>query len=163
MNRRQFICSALGAVAFGFGRATWAKDPCIAPCESPWLVSAEEVARSTQAGEPLWRMAKDLVVDAPRLVLLEPAALDEPLHSPFPIHLEFEAADGAHIVPESFRALYGFFKLDITDRILKHAAVRPEGLTLDEASIPAGRHELLLRIDDDHKRRGEMLLKFSVA
>ena len=129
-----------------------------------WLVTPDEVAQDQQqlaAGkQPPRRRAFNS--DGPELTLLKPTALGEPLKAPFPISLVFKPKEGAKVVPESFRALYGAFRLDITDRIVKHAKVGANGINLDKAEIPTGSHRLLLQVRDDRDRLGETEIRFSV-
>lgn len=129
--------------------------------DTAWLVTPAEVARSAGHKIPL-RALPGGDHDTPRLTLLQPETLGTPLASPFPIRLAFEPSRGAEIVPGSFKALYGYFRVDITSRILEHAEVRADGLSLAEARIPPGEHELLLRIEDSRHRVGEMSIEFTV-
>lgn len=129
-----------------------------------WLVTPDEAARDWKRSqiEDAPRVAKSFVPGAPDLALVKPANLAEPLKAPFPINLAFKAKDGAAIVPESFKALYGTFRLDITDRIVRHAKVTAGGINLDKAEIPSGSHKLILQVKDDRNRQGEVELRFSV-
>lgn len=131
-----------------------------------WLVTPQEMTREQEllaSGQtpppPLRRRA---VADGPELALLKPVSLSQPLKAPFPINLAFKPKDGAQVVPESFRALYGAFRLDITDRIVKHAKVGANGIDLDKAEIPSGSHRLVLQVRDDKNRLGETEIRFSV-
>ena len=131
-----------------------------------WLVSPEEV-RQEAAWEashvlPVRSKTRALTVGGPDIDLLAPASLAAPLKAPFPIRLAFKARDGATIKPESFRALYGFLKIDITERLVSRAKIGPGGIEVDKADIPAGNHRLTLRISDDRERQTETEVRFSV-
>ena len=53
-----------------------------------------------------------------------------------------------HFDFNSFKALYGMLKLDITDRLLKEATKTPTGIKLANVDVPSGRHKLLISIKD---------------
>lgn len=150
-----WLASALVACA----GAAWATEPA-------WLVTPEEVREDAAwaqqhpgAGE---FAAKAFTPGAPAISMIAPASLAEPLKAPFPIRISFKAQDGAAIKPDSFRALYGFLKVDITDRLAAHAKIAPEGIDVERADIPAGSHRILLRISDDRDRQGETEIRFTV-
>ena len=64
--------------------------------------------------------------------------------------------------PESFRALYGAFRVDITSRLLQVAKLSAEGLTVEAASLPVGSHRIFLEIEDSVGRTGTQLLSVTV-
>jgi hypothetical protein len=57
--------------------------------------------------------------------------------------------------PGSFRALYGALRLDVTDRIRRHARIDGTGLVAEDVALPAGQHRIILSVADEHGRRGE--------
>lgn len=79
------------------------------------------------------------------------------------IELAFVPAQNAAIVPASFRAYYGAFKLDITERLVKEVRVSTKGLTVERAAIPSGSHRLVLQVADTQGRVGTRDLRFTVA
>jgi hypothetical protein len=148
----------LGLAAIACAAAGWA--------EPAWLVTPDEVkqdavwAQKNPAAEEFSPRA--FAPGAPDISMVSPASLAEPLKAPFPIRISFKAQDGAAIKPESFRALYGFMKVDITERLAGRAKVGPEGISVDSANIPAGNHRLFLRVSDDRDRQGETEIRFTV-
>jgi len=64
---------------------------------------------------------------------------------------------------QSFQALYGFFNIDITSRLLEHAKVTADGLVAENVNIPAGEHRVTLEIADNEGRVGTRTFKFTVA
>lgn len=84
-----------------------------------------------------------------------------PVPSPVSIELSFRT-DGTPVDMKSFQALYGGFKFDITDRILKKARVTATGLTIENAEIPKGTHRLFLAISDVKGRRTDRELRIQV-
>lgn len=143
--------------AFSSARLVWG-----APV---WLVDPAEVAREAEYAikHPDATSAKAINPDAPEIEVITPNDINHSLTSPLPIHLVFKPAEGAVVKPETFRALYGMLKIDITERIAKKAKVTPEGMSVENAEIPPGSHKLTLRVTDDQGRRGETELKFTVS
>lgn len=117
------------------------------------LVTGEEAAASARIGLP--PVVRSLGQGAaPRIEVVAP---DETaaLRAPLTIRLAFRAAPGGRIDPDSFRALYGALRLDVTDRIRRHARVDGTGLLAEGVALPAGQHRILLSIADNQGRRGE--------
>lgn len=110
--------------------------------------------------------------DAPPLVLrsmypsiriVSPAVTaSDALKAPLRIELAFVAAPGTRIVPESFRALYGLLKIDVTERLRSYAQVSERGVVAEQAMLPAGAHRLYLQVADDQGRVFERELRFRV-
>lgn len=150
---RRALCGAAVLLLPGLGARA---------AEPDWLVTPDEAARLRAAVDaPLWW--PKAAADAPAIEVLKPQlAGDAPLASPLAIELSFRAAADAAIDVASFRVFYGAFQLDVTQRLLKSVAVRPEGLRVEQAAIPAGSHRLLLQIADTRQRVATRELRFSV-
>ncbi len=88
-----------------------------------------------------------------------------PSSVPAPVRIEvtFKPAPGTRIVPSTFRVLYGLMKIDLTDRLKKHATVTETGVIVDQAKIPAGQHRLILQVADDQGNTAEQELKLRVG
>lgn len=99
--------------------------------------------------------------DVPKIEVEAPK-LGKQLRTPLAIRLVFQPAADAKIVPESFRVLYGYLGLDITDRVLRSVKPTIGGLVVEQAIVPAGEHRLRLQVSDDKGRRGETVLSFTV-
>ncbi len=84
-------------------------------------------------------------------------ALDSPT-----IELRFIAVTPGTIKPESFKALYGTFKVDITERILGVTQVTPSGISVKEAKLPKGKHRIQLLLEDSLGRVGIRWMEFEV-
>ncbi len=128
-----------------------------------WLVSAAE-ALEFQGQEgfnepPALRMRA--VVPLIEIIKPEPVA-DLKVVAPFAIQVQFRSQADAEIVPDTFRVLYGAFKVDITSRITKFVKVTPEGFVLDNAKIPPGKHRLTLQVQDSKQRVAERELRVEV-
>lgn len=127
------------------------------------LVSEEEVARDRQLGniaQPPFQ-PKAYQPGAPAIEVSAPKP-DGTLKAPFAIKVLFKPQAGAEIMPDSFQALYGAFRFDITQRITAKAKVTREGIEVGEARIPPGSHRLTLLITDSQGRVGEKQLSFTV-
>ena len=135
--------------------------------EEQWLITPEEAKREAgwEAESPLPKNIRTRVYigrNGPDISLITPTSTADPLISPFPIHIAFKAKEGATIKPESFMALYGFKKFDITERLTRRAKIEPEGITIENAAIPAGSHRLILRIIDDRGGQSIIEIRFAV-
>ncbi len=85
------------------------------------------------------------------------------VNAPVRIEVTFKAASGNRIVPSTFRVLYGLMKIDLTDRLKKHATVTETGVVIDQAKVPAGQHRLILQVADDQGNTAEQELRLRVG
>lgn len=124
------------------------------------LVSVEEMNASNSAMPKF--VAKNIAPkDAPQIELSAPK-LSGPISSPSPIELKFQPTPPSLVKPETFRVLYGSFELDITKRILNVAKVNEKGVYVPEASLPKGKHRLLMVVEDSLGRKGNKAIEFEV-
>jgi len=82
------------------------------------------------------------------------------------VRIRFEVAEDAQIDPASFRVLYKtrFHNFDITDRARQYMQVTSEGATASEIPLKkAGKHTLVLEVQDTKKRTGRRNLAFEIA
>lgn len=126
----------------------------------PWLITPEEMQRSNAADSGMRAKAVP-VKDAPIIDLLTPKLPGE-VASPTPIELRFTPAGTSTIKPESFRALYGTFGIDITSRIVGVAQVTAAGIQVKEANLPKGKHRIQLLLEDSEGRVGSRWMEFQV-
>lgn len=101
--------------------------------------------------------------DAPEIQVISPAAEGTTVAAPLRIELAFTPKPGKRIVPSSFRVLYGLLKIDLTERLRKHAKVTEEGVVVDRAVVPEGQHRLILQVADDKGNTAEQELRFRVG
>jgi hypothetical protein len=128
------------------------------------LVTQEEVLAERQARieEPPLTRAFPLP-GAPKIHVLQPSISGKkPLHNPILIELQFSSASDADIDPASFRAYYGFLRIDLTERLLESVRVEKSGLKIENAEVPTGKHRLFLSIADSKERTTETELRFVV-
>ena len=124
------------------------------------LVSEAEAKASIEAGGlPTPRSSPQ--PGAPRIELLSPD-VKKPISVPTKIEVKFSGNPPAEPKPETFKALYGAFKIDITQRLLGVAKVTKEGITVSDASLPSGKHQLLLSLTDSLGREAQQVVSFVV-
>jgi hypothetical protein len=58
--------------------------------------------------------------------------------------------------------MYGAFRIDITQRLLKVAKVTKDGISVSGADLPAGKHQLTLTLTDTLGRQTQQVLSFVV-
>ena len=132
----------------------------ISACSAQLLVSIDEMNASNNA--PSQFRAKSVALkDAPVIELSAPK-LSTPVSSPTPIELKFQPTPPSTVKPETFKVLYGSFEIDITKRILNVAKVTESGVFVPEASLPKGKHKLLMVVEDTAGRRGNRAIDFEV-
>lgn len=101
--------------------------------------------------------------NAPTITVVRPDAKG-PIAPPVDIEVRFQPAPGATVNIDSLKIMYGFLKLDITQRILKAPGVQvsPTGLTARGAQLPSGSHKLLIEVADNLGRTARQPIEFIV-
>jgi hypothetical protein len=127
---------------------------------SQLLVSVDEMNASNNAKPPF--TAKSVTPKDAPLIELSAPKLSVPVSSPTPIELKFQSTAPSAVKPETFKVLYGSFEIDITKRILNLAKVSETGVNVQEASLPKGKHKLLMVVEDTSGRRGNKTIEFEV-
>jgi hypothetical protein len=134
------------------------------------LISASEAQREAKAEadappEVITPRAPPPRSDATAIRVVSPAPSGNGggLVAPLRIEVAFKPAPGARIVPSTFRVLYGLLKIDLTDRLKKHATVSETGVVVDNAQVPDGQHRLLLQVADDQGNTAEQELRIRVG
>jgi len=125
------------------------------------LVTSEEAQQSQQAS----MLEAELTAPdplAPLIQLLDPDGLDKPLKNPFKMEVLFKPQQGATLDFATFKAYYGTFKIDITDRLLKEAVKSASSIRLANVDIPTGRHKLFISIKDNLGRTAAKEIAFKV-
>lgn len=126
------------------------------------LVTVDEARQSTAMG-PVVIPRSIQPPDAPTIVVVSPSDPDKPLRPPLTIRVDFRPQPPATIAVKTFQALYGFFNIDITSRLLQHAKVTAAGLVAENVDIPSGEHRVTLEIADSLGRVGTRTFKFTVT
>jgi hypothetical protein len=99
----------------------------------------------------------------PAIRVVSPIAPGASVPAPLRIEVSFQPAPGARIVPSSFRVLYGVMKIDLTERMKKHATVTEAGVVVEQAQVPEGQHRLILQVADDQGNTAEQELRIRVG
>ena len=126
------------------------------------LVSDEEV-KASNLNYPKFSMYMKAasMSDAPKIELINPQ-LGSNIKSPTPIEVKFNPKSPASIKPESFKALYGSFQIDITKRLLNVTQVTQQGIQVTEANLPKGHHKITMNIEDSEGRIGSKTMEFEI-
>lgn len=127
----------------------------------PLVTEAEAAASRAAPPPPLTRNVP--LPGAPRIEVVAPGDANAVLRPPLTIHLRFVAAPGAVVDPASFRAFYGFLRLDITDRLRRHARIDASGLTAENVGLPSGEHRVSVALSDTLGRTGRQEFRIQVA
>lgn len=128
--------------------------------ESAMLISDAEFAESQAA--PLMFSTKAIPEkDAPRVEIMMPT-VSARLKSPIQVQAAFVTTAPATVRPETFKALYGAFQIDITQRLLNVAKISPQGVNVQEAKLPSGHHKLQLLLEDSMGRQGRQTIEFDI-
>lgn len=124
------------------------------------LVTEEEAVASRSAGAVLVPRTVPQP-GAPRIQFVAPD-ISRPIIAPTPIEVRFVVDPPAELKPESFRVLYGVLRVDVTARLLGAARITREGISVKEATLPSGRHQLLLSVADSLGRETLQWVSFTV-
>lgn len=133
------------------------------------LITANEARQEAQAEaaapRPVRTRAAPIIKpDQPAIRVVSPTVPSTTtLAAPLRIELAFKPAPGTRIVPSTFRVLYGLLKIDLTDRLKKHATVTENGVVVDQAHVPEGQHRLILQVADDQGNTAEQELRIRVG
>jgi hypothetical protein len=156
MDRRLVIAAAAAAFV---GRPALANDGFT--LVTPSLAAAEQRFEAEHgASLPNLPRTRSLF---PSIRIVSPQTNGAEMASPLRIELVFETSGDAHIVPSTFRVLYGLLKFDLTDNVRQNATLSEKGLLAEKAAVPKGTHRLFLQIADDKGRVTEQELRVKIA
>lgn len=124
------------------------------------LVTELEAAASFAAGE-MMNPRNVSQPGAPQIELLSPDT-SKAISAPTNIELRFIGNPPSEPRPETFRVLYGGFRIDITHRLVGVAKITKDGIKVKDAVLPKGRHQLSLIISDSLGRQSNQLVAFTV-
>lgn len=150
------------AAATGHAQASDGGFDLITPTEARLEAQAEASAPPANTA-PRTRSLVVPKLNQPTIQVVAPTAPGTAVNAPVRIELAFKPAPGTRIVPSTFRVLYGLLKIDLTDRLKKHATVTEEGVVVDRAQVPAGQHRLIMQVTDDQGNLAEQELRLRVG
>ncbi len=125
-----------------------------------FLVTEAEAAASFAAGGILNPRSVSQP-GSPQIELLTPD-ISKPVSAPTNIDIRFLGNPPSEPKPDTFRVLYGAFRIDITQRLLGVAKVSKDGIKVKDAVLPKGRHQLSLLIADSMGRQSQQAVAFTV-
>lgn len=97
----------------------------------------------------------------PGIELVSPQP-DEQVRSPARIAVRFVPHGGGKIAPDTVKLVYmSNPRVDLTDRIKPY--IKGDTLTIPDAEMPAGTHQLLLQVKDNEGRAGKEYLTLKVV
>ena len=125
-----------------------------------FLVTEAEAAASFAAGGMLNPRSVSQP-GSPQIEFLTPD-ISKPVTAPTSIDIRFVGNPPSEPKPDTFRVLYGSFRIDITQRLLGVAKVSKAGIKVKDAVLPKGRHQLALMITDSMGRQNQQVVSFTV-
>lgn len=133
------------------------------------LVSAEEAAASAKAfadqpeGPPALAAKAFLPGSAtgPAIEVLAPK-LDMPTSPPFDVRVVAHPRDGLSIDRASIRVRYGFFRIDVTQRMLALGHWEGNEFIVSRAQAPKGTHWFYVSLTDSAKQMNTVAVKVVV-
>lgn len=127
----------------------------------PVILVTEMEAKASEAAGGMLIPRVTPTPGAPRITVVTPD-ISKPVSAPTSIEVKFVSNPPAEPKPESFRAMYGAFRIDVTERLLGVTRVTKDGFRVTNAVLPAGRHQLLLSLTDSMGRQAQQVLAFTV-
>ena len=125
-----------------------------------FLVTEAEASASFAAGG-MMNPRNTTQPGSPQIELLTPD-ISKPVSAPTNIDIRFVGNPPSEPKPDTFRVLYGAFRIDITQRLLGVAKVSKDGIKVKDAVLPKGRHQLSLLIADSMGRQSQQVVAFIV-
>ena len=127
----------------------------------PFVLVTESEAEASYAAGGMMNPRIVSQPGAPQIELLTPDT-SKAISAPTNIELRFVGNPPSEPKPDTFRILYGAFRIDITQRLLGVAKVTKDGIKVRDAVLPKGRHQLSLTISDSMGRQSQQLVSFTI-
>lgn len=97
---------------------------------------------------------KAVDVLAPRIEVVQPT-MALPLINPFNVVVRFITQSDAQLDTKSLKVKYGFFRIDVTERMMAAAIWKGNEVTSNGAAAPKGKHRFYVQIADSKQRLRE--------
>lgn len=143
--------------------ALYLATPMLANAAPNWLITPEEAIEYQGA------RGYDEYTDfrpkgpAPTINVVQPdLSKNQAIKPPVSINVVFVPLADAPIDPSTFKAFYGAFRFDITNKLTQKVKVTPSGFSIDQVEIPEGKHLLTLKIEDISHRATEKQIRFEI-
>jgi hypothetical protein len=118
------------------------------------LVTPAEASASAAAHATDAPAIKSLNPFAPRIDVVQPV-MARPLANPFDVVVRFTPQGDAALDPKSLKIRYGFFRVDVTARLLGAARWQGNEISASGAEAPKGTHHFYVQIADSRNRVAE--------
>ena len=133
----------------------------------PAAASASAAAFAAHPEGPVIPTQKALALDgsgnlAPTLEVVAPK-VDIPAHPPFDVRVIAHPRDGLGIDRNSIRIQYGFFRVDVTQRMLSLGHWHGDEFVVSHAYAPTGTHWFYVTIADTAHHAGNVAVKVVVT
>jgi hypothetical protein len=129
------------------------------------LISPDEASASDGAlaahGGKLPFEAKAFDPMAPQIVVITPK-IDHPTHPPLDVRVEAHTQASLGVNRASLKVRYGFFKVDVTERLLKYGQWQGNAFIVSGADVPPGNHVFYVSIADSAGHEGQATMKVVV-
>ena len=127
---------------------------------SPGAASASDSALAEHGGTPPAE-TKGFDPMAPKIVVITPK-IDNPTHPPLDVRVEAHTMANLSVNRASLKVRYGFFKVDVTERLLKYGSWQGNAFIVSGADVPAGNHVFYVSIADAAGHEGQATMKVTV-
>lgn len=98
----------------------------------------------------------------PQIIIIKPEMNTE-LKGTVEVDIKFKTEDDVGVDTNSIRILYGWMRMDITDRIRQYAKISADGIYAKNAKFPKGKHKILISAVDQAGKSLKKQISFSVA
>ena len=130
----------------------------VAHAQTVQLITNDEASLPNATGQ----IATRGITRGPGIKLMSPDPAAKLIKGPFDLKIAFEPRGGSKIDPAS--ATLTYLKnpaVDLTPRV--KSGIKPEGIEVTKAAVPAGEHQIRVTVKDDEGRQTSQVISLSVA
>lgn len=127
---------------------------------SPDEAAASDGALAAHGGKAPFE-AKAFDPMAPQIIVITPK-IDHPTHPPLDVRVEAHTQASLGVNRSSLKVRYGFFKVDVTERLLKYGQWQGNAFVVSGADVPPGNHVFFVSIADTAGHEGVAAMKVIV-
>ena len=122
------------------------------------LITADEASLPNATGQ----IATRGITRGPGIKVLSPDPASKSIKGPFDLKIAFEPRGGSKIDPATATVTY--LKnpaVDLTARV--KSGIKPEGIEISKAAVPAGEHQIRVTVKDDEGRQSSQVIGLNVV
>ena len=122
------------------------------------LITADESSLPNATGQ----ISSRGITRGPGVKVLSPDPASKTVKAPFDLKIAFEPRGGSKIDPAS--ATLTYLKnptVDLTPRV--KSGIKPEGIEVSKAAVPAGEHQIRVTVKDDEGRQTSQVINLNVV